>query len=141
MAGTFCNFPSNAPLACNEGTDASAAGMFTCESCAQNKYYNKVDKLCKELKTDKTGYQAIHGIFDPEKCVYGTYSDATTLDDNDAIDCKFVENGKYCDSACKGAADMTACPTGYWCSGEDGQIGAIHKYPCPPGYKARTANA
>lgn len=98
---------------------------------------------CTNLST-KPGYAAFHQMFAPSKCLYGTYSDATSIGTpggrTTTVDCSFVDQGKYSISASKGSADTANwkdCPTGYWCSGEDEVTGAIHKYPCPPGMKAK----
>ena len=83
------------------------------------------------------GYTAIHGMFSPEKCLYGHYADAATITSASPIpDCQFVPPGKTCGSACTGSTQEVNCPTGYWCNAADENSGAIHKYPCPPGYKA-----
>ena len=45
--------------------------------------------------------------------------------------------GKTCGSACSTPAGTATCLKGYWCNAADENTGAIHKYPCPPGYKAK----
>jgi hypothetical protein len=82
LKGELCNFTSNKPVNCNEGTAAGAAGAFTCDACEQHQYFDTASKECKEMGTGATaklGYTAIHPMFIPEKCLYGTYSDATSI--------------------------------------------------------------
>lgn len=140
--GEVCTFTSNRPLPCNEGMETSTAGVmsagrFTCVPCLINEIFNPATQRCEATTA---GYGSIHSMLDPEKCIYGEYSDATSIADANRLDCKDCTDGYTCGSAST-SATQTACPAGYWCSAADEQKGRISKYPCPAGYKASGAAA
>lgn len=81
-------------------------------------------------------------MFALEKCLFGEYSDNTSITTSDKLDCQPCNDGAFCVSASTSAAGTT-CPNGYWCSTLDENVGQLGKYPCPAGTfaKAGTGHA
>lgn len=102
IAGEVCNFPSNRPLPCNEGRESTSTGQFTCEPCLIDEVFDSATQSCKTMAVNYRGKFALHGMFDPEKCPYGTYSDDTTLTGSGWArgDCQYLDQGYTCGSAC-----------------------------------------
>ena len=115
--------------------EATTAGRFTCVPCAKNFVFNSATQAC-EATTAGTGSH--HSMLDPEKCTFGTYSDSTSIADDNSFDCKQCDDGYTCGSAST-SSTQAACEAGFWCSMKDENTGAVAKYPCPAGYKSNAA--
>ena len=59
-------------------------------------------------------------MMDAEKCPAGRYSDASSIADDNNVDCLYCTDGYSCNvESTEAAPTADACPAGYWCSGAD----------------------
>ena len=137
----MCPQRSNEPVRCNEGHESLSAGLSSCVPCLKGEIFNEATEECEAI-TEGYGQLNLHPMFAQEECPYGTYSTSVTIGAGTTVDCLPCTAGYACEGGGNDPVPTSndqECTYGYFCNSQDENVGALSKYPCPPGTKATSS--